>query len=273
MAGTFFSPNIISFSSQGCVVEISISRHEMIFWWVGGQRKHRSHIFLTGPQHTDERQEILIGWHRDTEERQVDADVHSHTHRSTEHQSSCSSKSFCWHDIIEFYFLLKNPKKYEICNLVIWKLWIFLMPMVMLMSDVGYLEMETILMAVVMVTMLGTRSIWTWWPSRLPLPQMSTLTAFDLFLCSSWSSDAYQCIFVLREGVKKTPFFWGDLSQMWVGGVADSQTRSKLLQITPKIAFFDANFTFRFPKSHKTLGWVNRFGKGLQKKTVFLHLP
>ena len=60
---------------------------------------------------------------------------------------------------------------------------------------------------------------------------------------------------------------------MWVGGLADSQTRSKLLkpppQITPKIAFFDPNFTFRFPKSYKTLGWVNRFGKGFPKKTFF----
>ena len=59
---------------------------------------------------------------------------------------------------------------------------------------------------------------------------------------------------------------------MWVGGVADSQTRSKPLktpQITPKIAFFDPNFTFRFPKSHKNPGvdgWVNRFGRDLPKK-------
>ena len=64
----------------------------------------------------------------------------------------------------------------------------------------------------------------------------------------------------LREGIKKTRFFLGYLSQMWVGGAADSQTRFKPLrppQITPKIAFFDPNFTFRFPKSYKnTLGWV-----------------
>ena len=55
----------------------------------------------------------------------------------------------------------------------------------------------------------------------------------------------------IREGIKRR-FFFGDLSQMWVGGVADSQTRSKPLQapqITPKIAFFDPNFTFRPPKS------------------------
>ena len=62
---------------------------------------------------------------------------------------------------------------------------------------------------------------------------------------------------------------------MWVGGVADSQTRFKPLktppQITPKIALFDPNFTFRFPKSHKNPGvggWVNRFGKDIPKKTV-----
>ena len=42
---------------------------------------------------------------------------------------------------------------------------------------------------------------------------------------------------------------------MWVGGVADSQTRSKPLkkknQITPKIALFDPNFTYGSPKSYK----------------------
>ena len=49
---------------------------------------------------------------------------------------------------------------------------------------------------------------------------------------------------------------------MWVGGVANSQTRSKLLKkkITPKIAFFDLNLTFRSPKSHKNPGgwWVGK---------------
>ena len=48
---------------------------------------------------------------------------------------------------------------------------------------------------------------------------------------------------------QKKSLFFGDFSQMWVGGVADSQRRSKLLKkkITPKIVFFDLNFTFRFP--------------------------
>ena len=41
----------------------------------------------------------------------------------------------------------------------------------------------------------------------------------------------------LREGVQKKVFL-GDFSQMWVGGVA----------------FFDPNFTFRSPKSHKNPG-------------------
>ena len=49
-----------------------------------------------------------------------------------------------------------------------------------------------------------------------------------------------------REAAKQNfRFFLGDLSQMWVGGMVDSQTRSKPLK-----TFFDLNFTFRFPKSH-----------------------
>ena len=62
---------------------------------------------------------------------------------------------------------------------------------------------------------------------------------------------------------------------MWVGGVADSQTRSKPLkknQITPKIAFFDPKFIIRPPKSHKNPwvgGWENRFGSDLPKKKFF----
>ena len=51
---------------------------------------------------------------------------------------------------------------------------------------------------------------------------------------------------------------------MWVGGLADSQTRSKPPQIAPKIAFFNQNFTFRFPRSHKNPvvgGWVHTIGK------------
>ena len=83
---------------------------------------------------------------------------------------------------------------------------------------------------------------------------------------------------VLREGVQKYVFL-GDLSQMWVGRVADSQTRSKPLKTPPyhpEITILDPNFTFRFPKSHKNPrvgGLVNRFGRDLQKKTFFGRLP
>ena len=71
-------------------------------------------------------------------------------------------------------------------------------------------------------------------------------------------------IISIRGGVQKRPFFLGDLSQMWVGRVADSQTRPNPLKITAKIAFFDPNFNLRFPKSRKNPwvgGWVNTFGK------------
>ena len=59
---------------------------------------------------------------------------------------------------------------------------------------------------------------------------------------------------------------------MWLGGVADSQTRSKPLktpQITPKIAFFDPNFTFRFPKSHKNPGMGKQIWERFPKKNGF----
>ena len=57
---------------------------------------------------------------------------------------------------------------------------------------------------------------------------------------------------------------------MWVVGVADSQTWSKPPQITPKIAFFDPNFTFRFPKSYKN-PWVGKqiWDRSPKKKTFF----
>ena len=50
---------------------------------------------------------------------------------------------------------------------------------------------------------------------------------------------------------------------MRVGGVAYSQTPQQKNQITPKIAFFDPNFTFCSLKSHKNPGvggWVHTFG-------------
>ena len=70
---------------------------------------------------------------------------------------------------------------------------------------------------------------------------------------------------------------------MWVGGVAVSQTRSKPLKTPkspPKIAFFDPNFTFGFPKSHKNpeVGGCHWVGKQIwerfpKKKRFFLQLP
>ena len=58
---------------------------------------------------------------------------------------------------------------------------------------------------------------------------------------------------------EKKRFHLGKHSQIWVGGVSDSQTGPK----NPQIAFFGPNFTFRVPKSHPGMGgWVERFGKG-----------
>ena len=74
------------------------------------------------------------------------------------------------------------------------------------------------------------------------------------------------------KGSPKKSFFSGNLSQIWVGGVANSQSRSKPPQITLKIAFFDLNFTFGVPKSHKNPGvglqiWEHFPNK---KKTVLI---
>ena len=82
----------------------------------------------------------------------------------------------------------------------------------------------------------------------------------------------------LRVGIQKNSFFFGYLSQMWVGGVADSQTRSKPLKKKTKLPrkspFSTQISPFVFPNLTKTLGWVNRFGKGFPpKKTFFLYLP
>ena len=58
---------------------------------------------------------------------------------------------------------------------------------------------------------------------------------------------------------------------MWVLIPKQGPNPSKPPQITPKIALFDPNFTFRSPKSHKTLGWVGGktdLGEISQKKTV-----
>merc|ERR1712218_272262 len=75
-----------------------------------------------------------------------------------------------------------------------------------------------------------------------------------------------------KGSCQKKRFFWEIFPKCgWVGWLIPKQgpNPSKPPQIAPKIAFFDPNFTFRFPKSHKNPGvggWVNRFGKDFQKK-------
>ena len=69
---------------------------------------------------------------------------------------------------------------------------------------------------------------------------------------------------------KNEKFFWGKLSQIWFGGVADSQTGPKITK-SPKFAFCDPNFTFRVPKSLKNpgVGGFKDLGKFSQKKRFF----
>ena len=98
---------------------------------------------------------------------------------------------------------------------------------------------------------------------------------------------ALSVIFLKNSGKKKTPqkcktslnskfatllrgappnknrIFLGDFSQMCL---TPKQGPSPSIppQITPKIDFFDLNFTFSFPKSHKNPrvgGWENTFGR------------
>ena len=53
---------------------------------------------------------------------------------------------------------------------------------------------------------------------------------------------------------KKNRFFLGDLSQMWVGGVADSQTRSKPLKTPPN---HPENRLFR-PEFHLSFSQISQ---------------
>ena len=67
------------------------------------------------------------------------------------------------------------------------------------------------------------------------------------------------CLCCLGKPFKKT-FFLGKLSQMWVEGVADSQTRSKPLKKNKspwKSLFLTRTSSFIFPNPTKTLGWVH----------------
>ena len=77
-----------------------------------------------------------------------------------------------------------------------------------------------------------------------------------------------------REKVKKQ----GDFSQIWVGGVADSQTRPKPLKTSPnhpENRIFRPEFHLSFSQiSEKPWGgWVNRFGRALPKKSFFYAFP
>ena len=80
----------------------------------------------------------------------------------------------------------------------------------------------------------------------------------------------------LREGIKKT-FFWDFFPKCGlVGWLIPKQgsNPSKPPQITPKIAFFDPNFTFRFPKSYKNPGVGKQIWEMFPKKKRFsLYLP
>ena len=61
---------------------------------------------------------------------------------------------------------------------------------------------------------------------------------------------------------------------MWVGGVANYQTRSKPIKnpkITPKIAFLDPNFNFRSPKCHKNPGVGKQIWERSPEKITFFY--
>ena len=61
-------------------------------------------------------------------------------------------------------------------------------------------------------------------------------------------------IHIMGSCQKKQPFFLGYLSQMWVGGVADSQTRSKPLKTPPNCP---ENRLFR-PKFHLSFSQISQ---------------
>ena len=70
--------------------------------------------------------------------------------------------------------------------------------------------------------------------------------------------------FLIREAAKKKPVFLGNLSQMWVGGVADSQTRSKHLKTHPnhKNPGVGKQIWERSPKQSFFVCWVLDAGHG-----------
>ena len=84
---------------------------------------------------------------------------------------------------------------------------------------------------------------------------------------------------LLTEGGCQKKRFFGDIFPQcwWVGWLIPKQgpNPSKPPHIAPKIAFFDPNFTFRFPKSHKKPwgGWMGKqIWERYPKKNVFLEV-
>ena len=81
----------------------------------------------------------------------------------------------------------------------------------------------------------------------------------DGSLTSTWNKRYY-----LRGAAKKKQrFFLGDLSQMWVGGVAYSQTRSKPLQTPPnhpenRIFRHEFHISFSQISQKPWDGWVGK---------------
>ena len=115
------------------------------------------------------------------------------------------------------------------------------------------------------------------WPSlphgQLP-PVLSPTTSLNLDRSTVRIEDYYELGELPK---KKTGFFW-EISPKygWVGWLTPKQgpNPSKPPQIAPKIAFFDPNFTFCSPKSHKNPGvggWINTFGRDLPKKNIFFY--
>ena len=69
-------------------------------------------------------------------------------------------------------------------------------------------------------------------------------------LMNNWTS----YIIISKGSCQKKTFFLGYLSQMWVGGVADSQTRSKPLKTPPNCP---ENCLFR-PKFHLSFSQISK---------------
>ena len=83
--------------------------------------------------------------------------------------------------------------------------------------------------------------------------------------------DKVYCI-CLREGIKKN-FFWRDLSQIWVGGVADFQTRFQTLKKKtnrPENRLFQPKFHLSFSQISQK-HWGGWMGKQIWER--FLYLP